>query len=177
MIPGFSYLLAAVVIASLLAWAKKTSHKVSGEIHLFCYPKPIQWILLACIPIWIIAAAAVQITARPGIDSGTVIDIYVDLFLCASIGSGLLYAFAKRFYIAIDETSVKWRRFGTTRYFDFAKLDDIRFKKLNRGLERLSVCANGTIVLEVTSTIQDFGQLKMLMEHRARTYGIPIKTS
>jgi hypothetical protein len=165
-----------MVIAALLAWANSSPHKVSEGNHQFFYPKPFQWMLLAGIAIWIVAAVAPKYTASPGIGSHPLLDdAFIGLFLCAAVGTGVYYAFVKRFYILIDDKSVRWRKFKTISCFDFSKLDEIRIKALNKGLERLSVFADGKVVLEVSSTIQDFGQLKMLMELRARAFGVAVR--
>lgn len=178
MIAGSSFLAASVAIVILLTLAGRSPHEEVDGTHIFRYPKAALWVLFMAIPFWVVAAVIVRYSARPGCDNAVVINIFVVIFLGVSLAYGVLYFYAKQFYFAINETTVRWRKFRATRSIEFSSLGGIEFKQLNGGrLERMSLLVDGRQIFEVTSTIQDFARIKMLMELNGRRYGIPIKRS
>jgi len=80
-----------------------------------------------------------------------------------------------RFYLVIEEGTVRWRNlFGSTEV-PFSELGSIQIKKLNRGMEEICLKnMGGAPVLRVTNLLQNFGTLKILLQDRGRRFGIAV---
>jgi hypothetical protein len=130
--------------------------------------------LLLCVPVWFFASWIVVHTATPGADA-KVAGYFSIAFIATGLASATLYLYARRFFVEVDGTSLRFRKWFSTQSIHFHQIDKITLKTLNNGLQRISIHGRDGGVLRIASIIEGFSEFRALIEHRARTFGIPME--
>ncbi len=177
MIAGLTYIFASIAIVVLIRYAAKDHHEILEEVEVFRYSKALQLIILAGIPIAIIAGAIGWLTARPGIDNPLIMNIGLAVFLCIAIALAFVYVFVKRYFVAVSPEFIKWGSISKSQLISFREIKRIDIQQMEKGRAHLLIYdVDGSRVLRATKELQDFDSLIELVTRYGQKYGVEIKS-
>src|SRR5450755_2953419 len=105
--------------------------------NVFVYSRSVRSALLVCVFVWLAAVAVTHYTSIPKRDAPWLVNALDIVLLACSFATGVVYVMSKRFYVAIEDGTVRWRYFVATHEYKFVSLHKIEFRLLNRGLEEI----------------------------------------
>lgn len=174
MITGSAYIVATIFLAFFLRYASKEAHEVTDKEDVFRYPKVFRLFFLFIIPVVIGAAVLVIATARPGIDTPLLMGIGMAVLLCIDAGFCYGYLYLKRFYLTVDNNSIRWGAFKS-KSLSFADMKRIEVRKMEKGGMQLTIYGpDDHKVLTTSNVIQDFDDLVALVTRYGKQAGVNI---
>lgn len=167
MITGGAYIAATIVLALLMRYGSREPHQILESEDIFRYPKAMRYIIMMGVPLWIIAAIAARLTARPDIDTPMLLNIATAVGIFVSIANAVIAAYYNRFYLSVTSSGIRWGGFKI-RSLLFSEISRIEVFTRDKGRKWLTFYGpDDRNLLRVTSDLQEFEDLVDLV----REYG------
>ena len=173
MFTALTYILVSISLSVLFYFGAKEHHQVREGAEVFRTQSVVAWVLLGSAPGMAIAGGFIYSTFPPGEPHGIGLFIFIAIFTSLSIAYIFFYLSAKKYYVEIDDKTIRVGGLRPERVIRFA---DIRKIELTQGTNNVSALyvfdGNNRRLLKVWSTIQDFMRLVYLIKQRTRGNGV-----
>ncbi len=169
---GVVPLVVALLMGVAFYIASKDHHRVMGDQEVYRYPTVLVRTLAAMIPIYGLLGTVVLLR-QDGRQHGTGLLIAVIIvFGMAVLANALAYLYYRSFSLIIGEDTIAVDAWGRRRAIAIEDIRELNIRRGKKGLAALSVIGqNGAKFVGIGSSIQDFEDLVVTLQDRAKQCG------